>query len=400
MFQRFIGLTLVLLLLIGAASFVWSQSECDFSTSNYARAVQLHDMGDYDRALRHYECARQEDPDRSIIPLLIENAREDIAKAGSAWSGGGEKAQEPICSPDLDHLLLGKQAYDRGDSNRAEIHLGCILLADPTDGAALNLMGDIAINRGDTRSAQHYFNRAEAARKAGSGPRADSQASAQSEDSKSSAGFEMPDWLTPYETAPDSRESARVRPIVVFSERSQLLLQTEQVIVIADDGSVTTWQRLRKLYVEKIRFVASTGELTVTLYQRQVFAMSREAGITFSAGEGLTEAREHARLAAGQSDLDGAIKWMLRAAAALGATADDYAYLASLYGMQGDMAAAALALSAALELEPTRLDIRCNLGRAYASQGDYAKAFAQFYKVISKNIGAICPKENGQALSR
>ncbi len=400
MFKRFTGLTLVLLLLTGTATLVWSQAECDFSYSNYARAVQLHDMGDYARALRHYECARLEDPDSAIIPLLIENLHEDSANAGSAWSSRSERAQKPICSPDLDHWLLGKQAYDHGDSNQAEIHLQCILLGDPTDGAALYLMGSIHINRGDTHTAQHYFDRAEAARRAASESPTDVQALAQTEELEPPPGFEMPDWLTPYEIAPDTRVTAQVQPIVLFSERSRLLLQTERSLIIADDESLTYWQRLRKLYIEQIRLVIATGEMTVTLYQRQVFAMSREARITFSAADRLAEAREQARLAARQGDLDEAIKWMLRVASAPGVTADDYAYLASLYSTQGDMAAAALALSAALELEPARLDIRCNLGRVYSSLGDYAKAFTQFYTVISKDIGAICPKENDRALNR
>lgn len=387
MFQRFLGLTLVLLLLIGAATLVWSQSECDFSASNYAQAVQLHDMGDYDRALRHYECARQEDPDSAIIPLLIENLREDIANAGKAWSGASQGAQEPICSPDLDHWQLAEDAYGRSDSDLALIHLHCILLGVPTDVAALDLTGLIYINRGETRNARHYFDRAEAARKAAS-------VSAQSQEPQPPSKFKMPDWLKPYETAPDLRETASSQPIVIFSERSRLLLQTEQLIIIADDDSVTHWQRLQRFFVEKIRLVISTGEMSVTLYQQRVFAMSREATITFSAPEGLADAREQARQAFRVGDLAGAIDWMLKVTASQGATVDDHAYLASLYRMRGDVARAEASLLSALALDSTRLDIRCSLGRLYASLGDYAKAFSQFYTAISKNIGAICPKEN------
>ena len=72
MFKRCLLLTLSLFALASFAPLAISQSDCDFSYSNYARAVQLHDMGDYTRALRHYDCALLEDPDSAIIPELIE----------------------------------------------------------------------------------------------------------------------------------------------------------------------------------------------------------------------------------------------------------------------------------------------------------------------------------------
>jgi tetratricopeptide (TPR) repeat protein len=79
---RYLLITLVLLLFAG--QFVAADSICDFSYSNYARAVQLHDMGDYDAALRHYRCALEADPDNGIIEILIDNVHEDIANADSA----------------------------------------------------------------------------------------------------------------------------------------------------------------------------------------------------------------------------------------------------------------------------------------------------------------------------
>ena len=60
-------------------------SDCDSTESDYARAVQLHDMGDYDEALRHYQCALEEDPDNETLPILIANLHEDIENAGKAW---------------------------------------------------------------------------------------------------------------------------------------------------------------------------------------------------------------------------------------------------------------------------------------------------------------------------
>lgn len=76
----------VVIVMLAAASLVQASSDCDFSYSNYARAVQLHDMGDYDAALRHYDCALAEDPDDAVIPRLIANVYADIAHASRAWS--------------------------------------------------------------------------------------------------------------------------------------------------------------------------------------------------------------------------------------------------------------------------------------------------------------------------
>lgn len=86
MSKRIQVLSVVVFLILALCPLVGASSDCDFSYSNYARAVQLHDMGDYDAALRHYHCALEEDPDDTVIPLLIANVHEDIATAGSAWS--------------------------------------------------------------------------------------------------------------------------------------------------------------------------------------------------------------------------------------------------------------------------------------------------------------------------
>ncbi len=93
MLKRTLALILVLLLLFSAVPLALAESpqyECDPSASHYARAVQLHDMGDYDRALRHYHCALQGDPDNTIIPQLIENVHEDIANVAQARSSAAQ----------------------------------------------------------------------------------------------------------------------------------------------------------------------------------------------------------------------------------------------------------------------------------------------------------------------
>ena len=347
MFKRLAFLTLALLLLGGASALVWSQTDCDFSYSNYARAVQLHDMGDYARALRHYECARLEDPDSAIIPLLIENLHQDSADSNSAWSGLRDSVQQQICNPDLDHRRLGEAAYSRGDSDQALIQLQCVLLQEPTDQAALNLTGRIHIDRGATHTAQHYFDRAEAARKSAGELPDIARDSARTDELKPPAKFEMPVWLKPYEMAPDTRQRPQVQPIEIFSERPGPILRTEQLIIIVE-----------------------------------------------------ADARWQAETALKARDLDSAIDWMLKVTAGPDATANDFDFLASHYSMKGDMAGAERSLVQALELAPTRLDLRCRLGIVYVAKGETEAAFAQFDWVLSVDVANICANEHRRALNR
>lgn len=321
-------LSVLFLLLTGLAPAAYTQSDCDFSISNYARAVQLHDMGDYGRALQHYDCALLEDPDDSIIPILIATVYEDIESASSAW----DAPMRPVCAPARDHGELGAAAFERGDSSGAQAHLHCALLADPADGPALTLMGRIHANLGDAHSAKHYLDRAELARAAADEP---------------STGFVMPDWLKPYETVP--------RP---------------------DAGGPSAF--------------GSLADLTPAPDETRIHAVLIRARLLFKSAEAAPDARERTRPASQAGDLAPAIQAMLAVTNAAGVTADDYVNLAQLYDINGDLNAAARALASAVDLAPARLDIRCRLGSAYKALGDYARAAAQFFKVIEHEIGAIC----------
>lgn len=306
--------------------------------SNYARAVQLHDMGDYGRALAHYDCALLEDPDDPVIPILIENVYEDMQDAGRAW----QSLRQPVCDPARDHGALGMAVFERGDSSGAQTHLHCVLLADPANATALTLMGRIHANLGDAHSAKHYLDRAEAARR---------------EQSEQPARFKMPDWLTPYETVPRHNASGAAG-------------------------------------------ASSMAMLTPAPNDSRVYVVIRIARVVVEAADAALDARELARQASRQGDIEAAIRWMLEVTAAEGASADDFVFLAYLYEINHDRDAAALALAAAVELAPARLDIRCSLGRIYKALGDYARASVQFFRVISHEIGDICGEPELPAFSR
>ena len=204
MFMRFSTLVFALVLMLGLAPAALAADDCDSRESNYARAVQLHEMGDYARALRQYECALREDPEDAIIPILIENVYDDMARSATAWSGGNEAAPDRVCDPARDHAQIGADAYDNGDHVLADIYLQCVLAQDPEHLQALTLLGHIYMNRGETRSAKYYFDRAYDLRAShiviSTSKPSDTLAA-----TDAPAGFVMPDWLGPYETVPRER---------------------------------------------------------------------------------------------------------------------------------------------------------------------------------------------------
>ncbi len=293
MFRRFLFFALLFLLIVSALPFAQAQTDCDFEFSNYARAVQLHDMGDYARALAHYRCAQLEDPDDAIIPLLIENVYEDIASAPSAWSRSESADLATACNPAQDHALLGREAHETGLEILAQIHLHCALLQDPTHVDALNRMGRIHIDRGETHEAKHYFDRADRA----------------------------------------------ANPAV----------HEDLLIVLLGEGA-------RKLVDE-----GALRGLTLT---------SPDPGET---GEYLPPGHGYRRTVL-------AVIWTSQGAR--GNTA-----------RLADSSDAIGTLQEALRLEPTRVDLRCELGRLYQEQGDHAAAYAQFTFLIRERLGNYCHSE-------
>jgi|GEM_PF-2291710 len=94
-----------------------------------------------------------------------------------------------------------------------------------------------------------------------------------------------------------------------------------------------------------------------------------------------------------------AIDMLNRAIAIDGGIADDYALLAKIYYMHmGDRDSAAVMLSQALQLDPTRNDLRCDLGNIYASWGNYAGAIEQYDTILSTQPNNNCALMGRNAL--
>lgn len=292
MLRRLLFLTLICFLFSAILPISVAQADCDFSFSNYARAVQLHDMGDYGRALKHYHCAQLEDPDDAIIPILIDNVYEDIANAATAWTRPDSAASATACDPAIDHAQSGADAYDAGDDTLAQIHLHCVLLADPAHVDALYGMGVIHMNRGETHEAKHYFNRAD---------RADRAASANDED------------LLVY----------------LLGEEARSLLDQDAL-----DATPLT---------------------------------SPEPG---ESGEYLPPGNHYERTVL-------AVIW-------------------TRHGQNHDQAKPAdkrdpnESLERALRKDPTRADLRCELGRRYMARGDFAAAYSHYSYLIRERLGDHC----------
>ncbi|MCY3979880.1 MAG: tetratricopeptide repeat protein [Chloroflexi bacterium] len=362
MLRRFLLLTFVFFIVIAAMPAVVAQAECDFSFSNYARAVQLRDMGDYDSALQHFHCALQEDPDDAIIPILIENVHEDIANAASAWSRDRDRdaAIAVACDPAQDHALLGMEAHEAGDDNLALIHLHCVLLSDPTHVDALYLTGAIYFSRGETRDAKYYIDRADRA----------AAARAEDEDllvyllgGDARSALKQVDLDSLTLTSPDPGETDEYFP------PGQAFLSTSFNQVWARRHGNDAGARPPAQVTSRESII----QLERALAQAPTRADLRcELGRLYLAGEDYGAAYKHF------TDL-------------ITETLGDHCSGADLdTAAKTDAPPAIAEWERALERDPTRVDLRCELGQLYYARGDFAAAYSHFSYLTRETLGDYC----------
>ena len=355
MLRRLLILTLMCILFVAALPISLAQADCDFSYSHYARAVQLHDMGDYARALQHYRCAQLEDPDDAIIPILIENVYEDIANAASAWTRPESAASATACDPAIDHAKLGAEAYDAGDDDLALLHLHCALLADPAHADALYLTGMIHINRGETHEAKHYFDRADRAAAASD---EDLLAYLLGEEARSVLDQDALD-ATPL-TSPEPGESGEYLPPGRHYERTVLTV---------------IWTRQGQVHDQ-----ARPGDNRDPIegLERALKRDSARADIRCDLGRRYMAQGDYA---AAYAQFTYLVRERL----------DNYCSGAG-QGHSPELADSppAAEMERALKQDPTRADLRCELGRRSMAQGDYAAAFSHFSYLIRERLGDHC----------
>ena len=357
MLRRFLLLTLMLVLGVVALPVSLAQADCDFSYSNYARAVQLHDMGDYARALKHYQCARLEAPDDAVIPLLIENVYEDIANAATAWSRPESPASATACDPAQDHARLAGEAQDAGDHVWAQIHLQCVLLADPNHVAALYRMAMLHIDRGETHEAKHYFDRAERA----AASEEDLLTVLLGADARSALDADALQHLRL--TSPDPGATGEYRPPGRAYQRTVL-----RVI----------WTRQGQAFDKAPRPAEESD------------AISRLEGALAQDPTRVDLRCELGRRFKAQGDFAAAYSQFARLIAQrLG----DYCGGATRPVEHGsDKVMSAGELERALQQEPTRVELRCERGRRYKAQGSYAAAYNHFSHLIREQLGNYCSR--------
>ncbi len=405
MLRRLLLLALMLILVIVALPFSVAQADCDFSYSNYARAVQLHDMGDYGPALAHYQCALLEDPDDAILPLLIENVYEDIANAPSAWSGQESETSATACEPALDHARLGADAHDAGYFERALSHLQCQLLEEPQHINALHRLAQIHLQLGDSHSALYYFNRI-AQVPAAPGPEADDLltvllgADARSvldEDGRSRLRLTSPQPAETGEYLPPGAKNLKRAPLVNWARRHdhdseagkggdfrspEPSAELERALEI-DPTRVDLRCELGRLYKARGDYAAAYRQFTALIMEtlgdhcRQSVAEPRLApSATLPVGENASAkpvdvSPAAAEFAAGLRHLE-----------------------------QGRLFAAANTFLQALELAPQHLDARCQLGQIYTEWAHYRGALAEFDFILQQEPQNNCARQNRTIAAR
>ena len=387
MLRRFLLLGLTLVLVIAGLPFSLAQTECDFSYSNYARAAQLHDMGDYDRALRHYQCARLENPDDRIIPLLIEQVYDDIANASSAWSRPVDEASA-ACDSGLNHARLGAAAHDAGDDNLALFHLHCALLGDPAQVDALYRTGMIHINRGDTHEAKYYFDRAAAAN-AVLVEREDLLIVLLGEDARSLLDADALEGSSL--KSPEPGETGEYRrgdsPLVDFRR----LAETSQ-----EEGTLYTLERaqrdeptrvdlrceLGRRYMARGDFAAAYGQFTPLIVERlgdHCRSAEPPAATPVAAPAPTDDIKsEPAPISPAEAQFAEGLRYM----------------------KAGKLYLAANIFLAALELDPLHLRARCRLGMIYADWAHYRGALEQFDFVLQHDAHNDCARDNRTIAAR
>lgn len=354
MLRRFLFLTLMCFLFIAVLPTSVAQADCDFSYANYARAAQLHDMGDYAGALPHYHCAQLEDPDDAIIPILIENVYEDIASAASGWTGAANTTRAPACDPAIDHAQLGAEALDAGADDLALLHLHCVLLADPAHVDALYGMGMIHINRGETHEAKHYFDRADRAASdedllaylLGDGAR-----SVLDQDALDATPLTSPEPGEAGEYLPPGRRYERTVLAVIWTRQGQVHDQARPA-----DNRDPNESLERALQRDPAR-----TDLRCALGRRYM-AQGDYAAAYAQFSYLVRERLDNYCSGAGQGDPPELT----------------------------DASPAAEEMERALQQDPTRADLRCELGRRSMARGDYAAAFSHYSYLIRERLGDHC----------
>ncbi len=79
-------------------------------------------------------------------------------------------------------------------------------------------------------------------------------------------------------------------------------------------------------------------------------------------------------------------------------TVDDFFYHARTYIQLEEWGQARDAFRRGLAIDPTRIDVRCEMGMVYATLGDDRSALREFERVLTQNVMDSCARSNRDAL--
>ena len=427
MVKRLALILLSLILILSVAPLALADADCAANISHYARAVQLHDMGDYTRALRHYNCALADDPDHAIIPVLIENLREDIVSAPTAWSA------EPTGRSSSARTV--EASFERADStDTAPVQRGFIMpdwlrpydvapaIAQPAH--SLSQITWLVIQPPPQASQElgldfaDYIDFADWFSKRGEWQRA-------------AKSLERALELQPYHDDLRCRLGSMYQAL---GDDDAALAQFDHVIS-RDPSNICASENRRALHRAANATVQKAAPAPQAASPAQAIVTRalgyRDAGKLFAAANTLVEAlaldsahsqarcelakifsdwsnygralREFERILDHQPDDDCAIAGRLDTVEKLLAmyvplVVDDYFYHARQYLRIEAWTQALAALERGLALDPTRSYMRCELGMVAWQLGDTRYALAQFDRILANDSLDPCASSNRSAL--
>ncbi len=342
MWKRIQVFSVVIFLILAVCPLALASSDCDFSYSNYARAVQLHDMGDYDAALRHYNCALEEDPDDAVIPLLIANLHEDIANAGRAWSSAAHPTTAEILElPPVS--TWGEREHPSREQDFEDLVVVASAGSDQSAGLTAPVVARLSVRVGRSGHALWLFY--------GSG----------------NSGFGLV-----LITDQAARGNSPVFAAENLGPADEFIRQARVFVRNLD------WARARIRFEQALALDPDRMDIRRELdLARQAFGDERAVLMAFD-------------IALAQDPV----------AAPESSNRDEFIRQARVFARNLDWARARIRFEQALDLDPDRIDIRCELGMVYQELGDERAALRQFDIVLAGDPIDACARPNRDALMR